>query len=663
MHDAIEVAIPQHDGNDYGTIHHAVVHGDLSDVEKILDSQSATINNRNADGDTPLLLACQTGNATVTSLLLSRGADAAISNNKGESPLHWTSNLEPEKMGQLVSILAERGAKQDASAHAHMVRGHFDIYPLVAGTALHRAVSQANIHAVHALLRAGSSAVMPVGPTFFHKGVAQKCDAVQLACMWHEPLILDALLEAVPEYPIQATEERQVSLLYSAIQCQGRHLRMARHGSDYYLRMHETLHVLLRHGSTNIIDHDGRTALQLGVISGSSDVLEYLLSMDIFPADINTVSDGISPLQATIVQENAVLYDLLVHYGASPYQENILAFAAMQGNGNHALIEHILDTHSSVTQVEKDTALAKAIGAGRYETAELLLCKGADINGLISSSIPGTGSTQTILASAVRSPGALELYLSLAGKYKLTPEFLVVPAMRESAFTWAAGDVFRHDDPSQDTLFTMLFVVFPTRSHLELRNGKGWTPLHCAIASRNATAVRKLVHAGADVNSLALFAGFPVGPSPKDMAFAGLFRREAYYNLDLETRLQGDLAMEEIIKTLTSSAHSIKALRSKTLREQRRPSMNAQCRRVSNIVDVLAMLPTTLPKYPNATNINSLVAAMGRGTYDSQKMGSSIEFSGLFRRIQWAGVEKVRHLNQGLLGDLLLRGLYHLYVD
>lgn len=71
------------------------------------------------DGDTPLIKACERGNADIVRLLLSHGADINLTNLVGSSALQWTSRFT--ERADIVDLLLTYDAL-DINLTTHKVR-------------------------------------------------------------------------------------------------------------------------------------------------------------------------------------------------------------------------------------------------------------------------------------------------------------------------------------------------------------------------------------------------------------------------------------------------------------------------------------------------------------------------------------------------------------
>ncbi len=103
-----------------GSLHETARKGQVERTKQHLD-QGAALEERDATGETPLILAALAGHIEIVRLLISRGVDVQARNKKGLTPLHAAA------YGGRVDIavlLIEKGAQVDDS------RNFFSITPL-----------------------------------------------------------------------------------------------------------------------------------------------------------------------------------------------------------------------------------------------------------------------------------------------------------------------------------------------------------------------------------------------------------------------------------------------------------------------------------------------------------------------------------------------------
>ncbi|KAJ8603726.1 hypothetical protein CTAYLR_000230 [Chrysophaeum taylorii] len=85
----------------------AARYGDLEDVIAMLDEDSTYLDVRGPGGNTALHAAAATGHEEITKFLLSRGADATVSNEAGNTPAHYAA--QQRQLECLKLILSSQG--------------------------------------------------------------------------------------------------------------------------------------------------------------------------------------------------------------------------------------------------------------------------------------------------------------------------------------------------------------------------------------------------------------------------------------------------------------------------------------------------------------------------------------------------------------------------
>ncbi|KAL4978866.1 hypothetical protein BDW66DRAFT_148721 [Aspergillus desertorum] len=569
----------------------------------------------------------------------------------------------PEVDGDVPSAIAHEGESPSPQA----------LTSLLHGTDLHQAVVRRNQAASVELVHNGASATDAAGHVIYHKQHCFVLDAVQLACSYHDAEILEILLDAAPYYPINADANTPLGLIYFAIQCQNTHLRMARYGVDHYSQLEKTIRLLLGRGSTSIVDKDGMTALHLAAAGDMPEVLKYILTVDAFTQDINTEADGKTPLDVAIFKGKPAAFDLLVAAGAEAPRSSLAGHALdipvlVTPNNDYFLTRTLELGARSLTSTDKHCALREALRLRQWAIADSLMSQGADINGLTEISKPALIQS-TVLGDLLLSWSlddslpALDRLMSLAAKHHQEPQFIVCPTLHSSVLHVAAGHTFVMAQEEAARIYSLLLARFPSKDHLEARDYRGWTALHLAVSVRNVVAVRALLDAGADINSMALIEGYPAGPSPKDMAFGQFFNRAPFLDFEPQSRDKADRALEQLIKFFATGRSSKLAKRSTTLRAEQRSSATVQHRRVMEYVEKLARRPRPLPRQQSASLTHQFVRGVADGEHEDffgeyQRKG----LANVGKSIEWAGIENVRFLrhegaellrDMGLLDDYL----------
>ncbi len=112
----------------------AVRSGDVKKVEELIHA-TGSVNVRNHDNDTPLIIASRNGNSQVVKLLLAKSADSAATNNSGDTALFSAAEYGH---AETVRILLEAGAHSNVKNRegfsplaASCLRGHTDVVRLL----------------------------------------------------------------------------------------------------------------------------------------------------------------------------------------------------------------------------------------------------------------------------------------------------------------------------------------------------------------------------------------------------------------------------------------------------------------------------------------------------------------------------------------------------
>ncbi|MHC4434820.1 MAG: ankyrin repeat domain-containing protein [Planctomycetota bacterium] len=126
-------------GSPVGQFHEAVKLGDLETAESLLTEQPTLVNHEQK-GSTPLFKSLEAEQTDMTLLLIERGAEVNVRDNRGFTPLHCAAT---EGHKAVAELLIAKGAELDASDR-------------MGRTALHMAVEAGHNEVVELLLAAGA---------------------------------------------------------------------------------------------------------------------------------------------------------------------------------------------------------------------------------------------------------------------------------------------------------------------------------------------------------------------------------------------------------------------------------------------------------------------------------------------------------------------------
>ncbi|CAM9535304.1 unnamed protein product [Ectocarpus sp. 8 AP-2014] len=136
-------------------LHLAVLTGSAEHTQAVLAGGTVDVDQRSADGSTPLMMAAFKGYSHIAKMLIKKGANVSMADKQGFTALHFCCAQEGDDA--IVKLLAKAGADFDAKTPE-------------GDTPLHRATHHGDSKVVRALIEAGANpdSQLPNGGTALH---------------------------------------------------------------------------------------------------------------------------------------------------------------------------------------------------------------------------------------------------------------------------------------------------------------------------------------------------------------------------------------------------------------------------------------------------------------------------------------------------------------
>ena len=480
------------------------------------------INTRDNDGNTPLLLAVRFAHIEIAKLLLENGADASLTNNRGETPWHWLAAIEKlEDIIGLVKLLKRHG-KSVLNATAEPPHRFIDIFGITyGGTALHWAVELGMTGLARTLVSCGAD----IQNAF--KGVTP----VDIAIRRNKPEILRVFLEelrqrgetlAQPILPFmldRTGKSNSIGTLFEnyvvqAIALHPFHERLAYGGKGWADALRHTLFVLREFDLASKVPISALP--QLLCSTGNSTVFLKMLSEEDFleggSDQAKFWADVAEKIIATADTAN-VLYAMkrAQAYSADgriPNAEKLLDLCTESFGCDGTVVDVIAseDIKMDFLTQQSRTPLMRAILNRNFEIASTLIQHGADVNAMWKpidpnspdKEHPGVNILFEYLTTNLDTALAPLRYLlePLHSKKDLVPSFIVMPSKNKTALHLAC----RYGNP---LIVGYILKKFNTPYHLDFIDNEGFTALHFAVFHGHADVARQLCEKRARVDILA----------------------------------------------------------------------------------------------------------------------------------------------------------------
>ncbi|KAH7146227.1 ankyrin repeat-containing domain protein [Dactylonectria macrodidyma] len=545
-------------------------------LSRFLDAFPDMINAQNVVGETPLICAARHGNINSVMILVGSGADENQISFTGETALHWLVSFPDDivtGLGHLfynpLSSVSYALASESTPDVAAAGLG------IVLGTPLHRAVALRRKKIVEFLLERKADCFFP-GLSMHNvvalegAGVAGKYqfpDAndmallpIHIACRAHDNEMIELLLRhgslQLPTWTgekgqprgfflgfrmdrddgLGCTNLRSRSLLGYACDPISRFSQMAMHGSRQKQALRRTFELLLSMQGQDLakVAFTGMSALLAACESDDTELVLHILSL---PGSSSILEQsclggwGMKPLHVATSHHNIVLVKALLDAGADALAERSSGETAMHMcagslSPDEDIARLLLSRAPELASMESywETPFATAVRNHDFNCASLLLEYGADPNQLFGPHAPTTTLFQVL--SQDEELDAVQFLLRLPNISSL-----VAPRKKWTALHAPFAACFRYDYYGESKpvgrvrIIKELLTKWDSKSDLEAREIKGYTPLHFACLSRDVKATNVILEAmervGADVNAMGDYFGSPIWKTPLDLVEVG----------------------------------------------------------------------------------------------------------------------------------------------
>ena len=286
----------------------------------------------------------------------------------------------------------------------------------------------------------------------------------------------------------------------------------------------ESMRVLLSEGAdVNAATPDGTTALHWAIYWDDFEAAKLLVAEGADP--VASTDLGATPLWNASLNGSAEITGMLLAGGADPNAalllgETVLMTAAR--SGATSVVEQLLAAGAdpNVDAARGQTALMWAAAQGHAAVVEVLLAYDADVDARtdVWSELHKTDPQQASHADYqvwIQQGGNSPLMFAARAGDRASVELMIVAGADvnvESAYGISATTLAAHSNHA-DVVDTLLWSgADPNAAN------SGYTALHAAILRGNETAVRSLLHHGADAN-IPLLAPSPIRRQSRDYHF------------------------------------------------------------------------------------------------------------------------------------------------
>ncbi|XP_067653193.1 ankyrin-3-like [Haliotis asinina] len=399
------------DKDDDNILHLACRGRNVKIVTYILMQNIVDINAKNTDGETPVMLAAESGERDVFDILVKKGADLTVTDNFCSTILHWAwfgrsveivnfilmQNIvdinEKNRVGITPVMLAADAGEREAfdilvqkGADLSAIDDHGD-------NILHWACRGGNVKIVNFILMRNNVDINRKG----RGGLTP----VMLAAWRAKRDVFDSLVRKRAD--LSGFQNDGKNILHLA--CQGTNVEIVKH----ILRLHivdinfrfnemtplmlavkyhprDVFQLLLESGADpSLVNRDGDNVLHLACVRGDEEIVKQILKLHALNINCRG-SKGRTPLLLAAEYNTCNVFELLMESGADPSAvtndgDNILHMAC-EGNSEE-IVKHVLKLHSldiNCRGYKGRTPLLVAAVYSTYDVFKLLLESGANLS-------------------------------------------------------------------------------------------------------------------------------------------------------------------------------------------------------------------------------------------------------------------------------------------
>lgn len=487
-------------------IYYAALLGLNDTVHFLISSCRNHVDEKDALGNTALIVACEKGHISTVKALLAEGADIGATNNDGCSPLNIASCRGHV---QIVRFLLQQGAdlrardihgwdsilRASQSGHIAVVRilldNGADINVTSGGrwTPIHTASEHGHLEVVRFLLQRGADTAI---------GNVYGSVTLTTASRYGHLGVVKALLDSGCDINIRSDQGTPV-------------FAASENGHVEIVKL-----LLQRAADLNIRDKHGWDPILKASQSGHLEIVKILLDAG---ANINSTSGGRwTPVHAAAIEGHAEVVRALLGQGANARIGNVygsIPITTASRAGHVEVVRLLLESRVNVNSRDANgwTALTAASLQGHFEIVQLLLEKGADLTVTLDS-----GSTALNEACIRGNFGLVGLLLK-----------------------YGADQTISNDDgwtpihtASEHGHLEIVKLLYQNGADVKATNIHGSTPLNEATRKGHLEVVGFLLENGSDVNFANNLRETPVNTASK-CGYLDVVKALCKYGADIHT--------------------------------------------------------------------------------------------------------------------------------